>query len=117
MRWEVVVNTAQSVCKALALETRFNLSFWDALILHAAMSSDAAILYSEDFSNGQTYDAIRLVNPLIEPLPKQFRPQNPIRVNRASLRRLHAHLGVHSDRLRRGNVLQQGLGAFRVFGV
>ena len=62
--WEIVVNTPNSVIEALAIETRFQISFWDALILHAAESSGAAILYSEDLSDGQTYGSVRVVNPL-----------------------------------------------------
>ena len=61
--WEIVVNTHNSVIEALAIETRFQISFWDALIVHAAERSGAAILYSEDFSEGQTYGSVRVVNP------------------------------------------------------
>ena len=62
--WEIVVNTQNSVIEALAIETRFQISFWDALIVHAAERSGAAILYSEDFSDGQTYGSVRVINPL-----------------------------------------------------
>jgi len=64
MDWQIVVNTPDSVIEALAIETRFQISFWDALIVHAAERSGAAILYSEDFSDGQTYGSVRVVNPL-----------------------------------------------------
>ena len=63
-RWEVVVNTAESVLGALTLESRYEISFWDALILQAAGSAGAAVLYSEDLAEGQTYGAVRVVNPL-----------------------------------------------------
>ena len=66
LNWEIVVNTPDSVLEALTIETRYRISFCDALILHAAESSGAAILYSEDFSDGQTYGAVRVVNPLNE---------------------------------------------------
>jgi len=66
MKWEIVVNTPTSVIEALANETRYQISFWDALILHAAESAGAAILYSEDFSNGQIYGSVRVVNPLTD---------------------------------------------------
>jgi predicted nucleic acid-binding protein len=62
--WDVVVNTAESVLGALALESRYTISFWDALILQAAGSSGATVLYSEDLGEGQTYGAVRVVNPL-----------------------------------------------------
>jgi predicted nucleic acid-binding protein len=66
LRWEVVVNTPDSVLKAMAIEARHQISFWDALIIHAAENANVAIIYSEDLSDGQTYGSVRVVNPLIE---------------------------------------------------
>jgi predicted nucleic acid-binding protein len=63
-RWEVVINTAESVLQALTIESRYKISFWDALILQAAGSSGATVLYSEDLAEGQSYGAVRVVNPL-----------------------------------------------------
>ena len=62
--WEIVVNTSESIRAALNLESRYQISFWDALILHAAGSAGATVLYSEDLAEGQTYGSVRVVNPL-----------------------------------------------------
>ncbi|MGH9741473.1 MAG: PIN domain-containing protein [Candidatus Acidiferrum sp.] len=62
--WEVVVNTAESVMVALDLEARYQISFWDALIVQAAESCGAELIYSEDLADGQSYGAVRVVNPL-----------------------------------------------------
>lgn len=67
--WEVVTNTPESVLQALDIEARYKTSFWDALILHAAGSSGASVLYSEDLAVGQSCGAIRIVNPLLGPVP------------------------------------------------
>ena len=64
LSWEIVVNTPESVIQALEIEVRYKISFWDALLLHAAESSGAAILYSEDLSARQHYGSIQVVNPL-----------------------------------------------------
>jgi len=64
LSWEIVVNTPASVLRALDLEARYKMSFWDALIVQAAESSGAAILYSEDLASGQRYGSVRVVNPL-----------------------------------------------------
>lgn len=64
MSWDVVTNTAESVIEALVIEQRYNISFWDALIVQAAQISGAAILYSEDLAAGQKYGPLRVVNPL-----------------------------------------------------
>jgi predicted nucleic acid-binding protein len=62
--WEIVVNTAESVLDALDIELRHKISFWDALIVQAAGSCGAEVLYSEDLADGQTYGGVRVVNPL-----------------------------------------------------
>ena len=66
MSWEVVVNDAASILHALDIEVRYKISFWDALVLQAAESSGAVILYSEDFTTGRHYGGVLVVNPLIE---------------------------------------------------
>ena len=65
LSWEVIVNSPESVLQALEIEVRYKISFWDALVLRAAESSGAAVLYSEDLAAGQHYGAIQVVNPLI----------------------------------------------------
>jgi predicted nucleic acid-binding protein len=69
LSWEVVVNTPGSVLQALEIEVRYKTSFWDALVLQAAESSGARVLYSEDLAAGQKYGPIQVINPLIRPLP------------------------------------------------
>ena len=39
------------------------LSFWDALIIEAALESDCTILYSEDFQEGRSYGTLTVTNP------------------------------------------------------
>ena len=63
--WEVVSNTPESILQALDIETRYKIFFWDALILQAAESAGASILYSEDLATAQHYGSIQIVNPLI----------------------------------------------------
>lgn len=64
MSWEIVVNTVESIVEALAIEDRYHISFWDALIIQAAGTSGATVVYSEDLADGQTYGPLRVVNPL-----------------------------------------------------
>jgi predicted nucleic acid-binding protein len=64
LTWQVIVNGGESILEALDLEARYQISFWDALVLHAAQASGAEVLYSEDLSDGQTYGSVRVVNPL-----------------------------------------------------
>jgi len=64
--WQVVTNTSESVLRALDIEMRYKTSFWDALILQAAESAGASIVYSEDLAAGQHYGSIQVVNPLAD---------------------------------------------------
>jgi predicted nucleic acid-binding protein len=64
LSWEVVVNTGESVLEALEIEARYRISFWDALVIHAAEAAGAPVLYTEDLSDGQRYGTVRVVNPL-----------------------------------------------------
>ena len=63
LTWHVVVNNGESILEALDLESRYRVSFWDALVLQAAQASGAETLYSEDLSDGQRYGSVRVVNP------------------------------------------------------
>ena len=67
LSWEIVVNTPASVIEALDIEARYQISFWDALILQAAEGAGVVILYSEDLAAGQKYGSIRVINPLADP--------------------------------------------------
>jgi predicted nucleic acid-binding protein len=65
LAWEVVTNDPTSVVAALDIESRFKISYWDALIIHAAWRAGAAVLYSEELGNGQRYESLQVVNPLL----------------------------------------------------
>ena len=66
LSWQVVISSEQSILAALDLEERYRISFWDALVIHATQTSGAEVLYSEDFSDGQLYGSVRVVNPLLD---------------------------------------------------
>lgn len=66
LTWQVIVNGGESILQALDLEARYQVSFWDALVLQAAQTSSAEVLYSEDLSHGQEYGSVRAVNRLVE---------------------------------------------------
>src|SRR5256885_16344545 len=50
LSWQVVVNGGDSVLAALELEERYQISFWDGLVVPAARSVGARSLYSGDLS-------------------------------------------------------------------
>lgn len=63
LAWEVVVNNGDSILGALEIESQHRISFWDALVLHAAAAAGAGVLYSEDLNDGQIYGTVRVVSP------------------------------------------------------
>ena len=48
---------------ALDLAERFNLSFYDALIVAAATAANCTVLYSEDMQDGQRIEGLTIRNP------------------------------------------------------
>ncbi len=62
-QWQIVDNTFPVFKRGLELQTRWQLSLWDAMILAAAQQSGATELISEDFSHNQNYDNVRAINP------------------------------------------------------
>lgn len=62
--WRSVVEpTRRDVLDAAERSELWSISFWDALILVAARRAGASILWSEDLSDGQTYDGVVVQNP------------------------------------------------------
>jgi predicted nucleic acid-binding protein len=51
------------IVSAMDIESRYRISFWDALILAAAESGGAAVLYTEDLNHGQQYGSVTVHNP------------------------------------------------------
>jgi predicted nucleic acid-binding protein len=66
LAWEIVVNQPRAVVRALDIAERHRISFWDALIVQAAANAGCEVLYSEDFSHGQEYEGVLVVNPFQE---------------------------------------------------
>ena len=63
--WHVVENTRALLIKGIRLHEEHQLSFWDGLILAAAIEAGAAELWSEDFAAGRKYEGVLIVNPLV----------------------------------------------------
>jgi len=50
---------------AIALSQRYRIDYWDGAILAAAERLGAEIVYTEDLNHGQSYGAVRVVNPFV----------------------------------------------------
>ena len=57
------------ILSAIHRSRESRLSFWDALVVQAAIEGHANTLYSEDMHDGQTFDGLRMVNPFERAIP------------------------------------------------
>jgi len=62
--FHVTVITAKTVSLALDIMTKYKYSYWDSLILSAALENSCSFLYSEDLQDAQKIeDTLIIVNP------------------------------------------------------
>ena len=61
--WQPIMTDNALLDEAWQLEDRYQLSFWDALIVAAAIRSGAQYLLTEDLQDGQEIDSVRALNP------------------------------------------------------
>ena len=61
--WPIISPTANDVIGAATLSKRYEISFWDAMILIAAEAGGVSILWSEDLNPGQKYKTVQVRNP------------------------------------------------------
>jgi predicted nucleic acid-binding protein len=63
--WRVMEPKRRDVVDAMDAARRWQVSFWDAMILTAARKMGAAILWSEDLNDGRDYDGTVVRNPFL----------------------------------------------------
>jgi predicted nucleic acid-binding protein len=66
LHWPLVVIDAEHILQAVDIQVSHRFSFWDSLILQAAISSRADFLLSEDFQHGQVIESVKIVNPFLD---------------------------------------------------
>jgi predicted nucleic acid-binding protein len=65
-RFPVGETAIGTVLRAMSTRQRFNISYWDAAILEAARALGCEVVLSEDLSDEQDYDGVRVENPFAE---------------------------------------------------
>ena len=65
-RQRVIPTTANMVVSAMGYAERYQMQWFDALMVDAALSAGATTLYSEDMQHGQRYGSLTVVNPFLE---------------------------------------------------
>ena len=57
---------SRHILGAIQKSQEFRLSFWDALIIEAAIVGGADILYTEDLQHGQVIEQLKIRNPFVD---------------------------------------------------
>jgi predicted nucleic acid-binding protein len=65
LRFHVVELSVRLMQTALRLKDRYQTSYWDAAVLAAADTAGCTELLSEDLNPGQSYEAVRVINPFL----------------------------------------------------
>lgn len=61
--WTVHRLAHSDLLKASRLQRRYQIGWWDALILQSATDLDCSVLWTEDLQDGQRYGAVTARNP------------------------------------------------------
>ncbi|BAC90386.1 PIN domain-containing protein [Gloeobacter violaceus] len=61
--WPVHRPGVEDILYAVALQERFAISFWDAMLFSSAQQLQCEVLWSEDLNTGQLYGRTRVYNP------------------------------------------------------
>ncbi len=65
LAWHPLAMDAELLTRGWQLQDRYQLSFWDSLIVAAAKSSACKFLLTEDLQTGQDFDGVMVINPFL----------------------------------------------------
>ena len=65
-RWYMHILDVDHLLQAIDLQQEYQLSFWDAMIVHNAARLGCTRLFSEDLTRGQMFGEVQVINPFRE---------------------------------------------------
>ena len=63
---DVVVTQVDDILAATDLARLHQFSFWEALVIRAALAAHCSVLYSEDLQRGFGIDGLEITNPFVD---------------------------------------------------
>ena len=69
LTWRVVENTGELLLAGIRSAAALKVSFWDALVVEAALAGRCDRLWTEDLQYGQRIRDLTIVNPFLPELP------------------------------------------------
>jgi len=61
--FEIVQITPELIFKAIDILIKHRISFWDALIISAAVKAKCKVVFTEDLNDGQIIEGVTIINP------------------------------------------------------
>ena len=61
--WNCFSPSPVDVIEAIRILGKYRINFWDAMIVRAAASQNASVLWTEDLNEGQKYEGVIVRNP------------------------------------------------------
>ena len=65
LTWQPIPLDGNVIARAWKIEDRYRISFWDSLIVSAAVLAACDYLLTEDLQHGQELDGVVVVNPFL----------------------------------------------------
>lgn len=63
--WRVHSPSVEDIERAIEIQSRYLISYWDAMILQSATQLQCNLLWSEDLNPQQQYAGVQVINPFI----------------------------------------------------
>ncbi len=63
-----MINDGQIILEAIEIQTEYGYSFWDSMIITAAIKGGADLLYTEDLTDGHSIKGVAVLNPFTNAL-------------------------------------------------
>ncbi len=63
--WPLHTPDSADILDAIRIQQKYQLNFWDAMIIRSTVEMECGLLWSEDFSDEQVYEGVKVVNPFV----------------------------------------------------
>lgn len=63
--WDVIINDGESILDAIDIQTKYNYTFWDSMIIQSAIRGGAELLLTEDLAEGKKVNGVMIKNPFV----------------------------------------------------
>lgn len=63
LKWEILSVNGECILDGIEIQRKYKFSFWDSMIIGAALKAGCDTILSEDLSHRQTISGIRILNP------------------------------------------------------